>query len=198
MPRYFFRCFECLSVSAIDTPDRLGYDFKALCGACGDPRPIEFMGEVKQNSLIRREDRTPCDYRCTSATGPNCECHCGGPNHGTNKVVEFISVVGSIPVITPPSPISARTRAREFRELYNQILSQIPGQREYERKRAGEYLDPIDFNKACKGKYDRARLRQIEKMRSHPARMKALRELTKTPPKIYSTQPALFTGGTHA
>ena len=23
-----------------------------------------------------------CDARCTGATGPNCECQCGGANHG--------------------------------------------------------------------------------------------------------------------
>ncbi len=25
---------------------------------------------------------TPCDERCTSATGHKCECACGGKNHG--------------------------------------------------------------------------------------------------------------------
>lgn len=29
---------------------------------------------------------TPCDGRCTSATGPNCDCSCGGRNHGLGKV----------------------------------------------------------------------------------------------------------------
>lgn len=24
-----------------------------------------------------------CDSRCTSAKGPNCECACGGANHGS-------------------------------------------------------------------------------------------------------------------
>jgi hypothetical protein len=197
MSRHFFRCFECLSVSAIDTAQPLAYDFKALCGACHDPRPIEYMGEVKQNSLIKREMRTPCDDRCTSARGPLCECKCGGPNHGTHMIVEFIHVVGSIPIITPPSPISARTRAKEFRDAFNLALAQIPGQREYERKRAGAYLSPTDYNQACRGKWDRRRLRDIEKMRSHPARMKALRAILKTSP-ARSTQTSLFTGGTQA
>jgi len=26
----------------------------------------------------------PCDARCTSARGPNCECSCGGMNHGAD------------------------------------------------------------------------------------------------------------------
>lgn len=25
-----------------------------------------------------------CDARCTSATGPKCDCSCGGANHGAN------------------------------------------------------------------------------------------------------------------
>lgn len=25
-----------------------------------------------------------CDARCTSATGPNCTCECGGANHGAD------------------------------------------------------------------------------------------------------------------
>lgn len=25
-----------------------------------------------------------CDSRCTGAIGPNCECQCGGANHGAN------------------------------------------------------------------------------------------------------------------
>lgn len=30
----------------------------------------------------------PCNEKCTSATGPKCECSCGGENHGSNRVVE--------------------------------------------------------------------------------------------------------------
>lgn len=26
----------------------------------------------------------PCDGRCTSAKGPNCDCSCGGANHGAD------------------------------------------------------------------------------------------------------------------
>jgi hypothetical protein len=28
-----------------------------------------------------------CDGKCTGATGPNCDCICGGENHGTGRVV---------------------------------------------------------------------------------------------------------------
>lgn len=29
-------------------------------------------------------NETPCDHRCTSATGVKCECSCGGANHGAD------------------------------------------------------------------------------------------------------------------
>lgn len=28
------------------------------------------------------ETETPCDARCTGAKGPDCNCMCGGLNHG--------------------------------------------------------------------------------------------------------------------
>lgn len=28
-----------------------------------------------------------CDARCTSATGKNCECSCGGANHGSDHMM---------------------------------------------------------------------------------------------------------------
>lgn len=30
----------------------------------------------------KKNDSVPCDRRCTGATGHNCECSCGGKNHG--------------------------------------------------------------------------------------------------------------------
>lgn len=36
--------------------------------------------EVNQIRGVRTD--TPCDDRCTSAKGHQCECSCGGKNHG--------------------------------------------------------------------------------------------------------------------
>lgn len=30
-----------------------------------------------------------CDARCENATGPNCECQCGGENHGKAHLITF-------------------------------------------------------------------------------------------------------------
>jgi hypothetical protein len=30
----------------------------------------------------RYSENRKCDARCTNATGPSCDCSCGGANHG--------------------------------------------------------------------------------------------------------------------
>lgn len=30
---------------------------------------------------------SPCDARCTGAIGPDCECSCGGRNHGIDHAI---------------------------------------------------------------------------------------------------------------
>jgi len=91
-----FRCKQCQAVTR-----------QAMeCDSCGNfPRPAnvshpgEFdarafhqcscggwvVGRVvagKYNSAIA------CDGRCMGATGLNCECSCGGANHGANHAQE--------------------------------------------------------------------------------------------------------------
>ncbi len=56
------------------------------------------MGCVMDTQWIARlEHRCACDARCTGATGPNCECSCGGKNHGTGRVVEIAVPVARVP-----------------------------------------------------------------------------------------------------
>lgn len=35
--------------------------------------------------LGSHSDKHTCGARCTSAVGPNCECSCGGENHGCDS-----------------------------------------------------------------------------------------------------------------
>ena len=39
-----------------------------------------------------------CDSRCMNATGPNCECGCGGANHGRGYHVELRWDAAKLPV----------------------------------------------------------------------------------------------------
>lgn len=52
---------------------QMGFDHK--CASCGR--------EHARGNVVRgfKTDHV-CDARCMNATGPNCECSCGGKNHG--------------------------------------------------------------------------------------------------------------------
>jgi hypothetical protein len=51
----------------------MGYEGKCACGSYCDSGCVK--GFVTEHV---------CDARCTSATGFNCECQCGGKNHGAD------------------------------------------------------------------------------------------------------------------
>jgi hypothetical protein len=52
------------------------YGVRAQCG-CGGFVSLEAVrGTYKAGHK--------CDARCLNATGPSCECECGGANHGAN------------------------------------------------------------------------------------------------------------------
>src|SRR5215472_6193871 len=44
------------------------------CVQCGRP--------IKMQRVYGVTIEMDCDYRCMGATGPHCECQCGGTNHG--------------------------------------------------------------------------------------------------------------------
>lgn len=51
-------------------------------GACPDHGAVEVRVSPIRGTVTDHE----CDSRCTSAKGPNCECSCGGANHGAAHV----------------------------------------------------------------------------------------------------------------
>lgn len=67
------------------------------CGACG--HGIATIGDVGRTRVVcphcsavvelrwvagYLNGNVPCDARCMGAVGPNCDCSCGGENHGTS------------------------------------------------------------------------------------------------------------------
>lgn len=51
-----------------------------VCPQCStDQRPV-YVHWKQVNG--RYSEKHICDSRCLNATGPNCECSCGGANHG--------------------------------------------------------------------------------------------------------------------
>jgi hypothetical protein len=104
--RRYYRCTDCLDSFA--TVERAT---GCRCGACGGP--IEYVGDVRRQLVVRPEQRCACDERCTGATGPHCDCRCGGVNHGTGRTVEVDRVVGR--VVGQLAPAKCRARAEEYR-----------------------------------------------------------------------------------
>lgn len=51
--------------------------YESLWVHCLCDRPLEFKRMHGRHSETKK-----CGARCLSATGPNCECQCGGKNHG--------------------------------------------------------------------------------------------------------------------
>lgn len=111
MTRYFTRCSDCCAVQAIEA-DRFPAKLTCDCGGT-----VTNMGQVLGQKLVQFQSRTPCDARCTHATGPKCDCPCRGDNHGTQRVVTVQIDQGGIPRISTPCP----ERAGELRALIQDI-----------------------------------------------------------------------------
>lgn len=107
--RWCVRCAHCLDVAFVGERVRGGQ-----CGACGGP--VEEMGEVYGDRLGVTEHHCACDYRCTGAAGPRCDCHCGGANHGSGRTVEVVRDVGAAPRLRGQrDPGELRRRGDQFR-----------------------------------------------------------------------------------
>lgn len=49
---------------------------------------VECCGQQVGMAPVKgRKTEQPCDARCTNAKGHNCECSCGGKNHGAGYQV---------------------------------------------------------------------------------------------------------------
>ncbi len=99
--RHFYRCIECLELTVIDGDQR--YEILCDCGA-----RLDYMGHVHGDTLRIDTERSACDDRCTSATGPNCDCGCGGKNHGTNRVVQVQIITGAVPRVAARANLATR------------------------------------------------------------------------------------------
>jgi hypothetical protein len=65
-----------------------GWDFQQ--SAAGTCKCTQWRGNAMAPAPMFFEDvigttnKTPCDDRCTGATGHKCQCSCGGKNHGAD------------------------------------------------------------------------------------------------------------------
>jgi len=133
LDRFFFRCLDCLSTMAVEFPRyetgriarEAGYNLRdkpaldwlqqSPAPACGCGGALSLMGRVTLARLAWNSHRLACDARCQSATGPSCNCACGGDHHGTHAVVAVSVDAGRVPTIKPANLERSIARAQEFR-----------------------------------------------------------------------------------
>lgn len=177
--RHFYRCIDCLSVVATETELQpvqnppLYIRSYGSCGACCGR--IEYLGQVHANtSLVKTEYRSACDSRCTAAFGPNCDCLCGGKNHGSNRVVEVIVEAGKLPRVLVPS--DAKSKGETYRALLDRIRVAFNDRfgDVIERKRRGEYLDIPAWCRFQDGIRLNSRVIGARELRTHAARNRKL------------------------
>lgn len=79
--RWIGRCPACKAVVKIEESDpRYGWHIAhRRVSSCGcTPLGTNVVVKMVTGTVSDRK----CDARCQSAKGPNCECSCGGENHG--------------------------------------------------------------------------------------------------------------------
>lgn len=178
--RWFVRCLDCLSVSAVEDRAALptatvnGTRF-AVCGACGGT--LETMGQVgRDHRLGFTYTESVCAAACTSAKGPSCGCVCGGKNHGTRRVRTVHVDRGPVPAVDPENLEKARATAEEYRAAVRAVLAAHAAKYAdvMERKAAGWIPDFSLYLEARRAGYALAKARAGK---THAGRMKALRNL---------------------
>lgn len=109
MHTIIYNCTHCKTGRRVDYPIergkgyfyRLGTDDQQVPAgvwvqACGGGKPTVYGGDTEMGICrgchrmmkfgalkAHLNPNHKCDARCTSARGHNCECACGGVNHGT-------------------------------------------------------------------------------------------------------------------
>lgn len=90
--KHYYKCVDCLAPVCIDTTQTGWREDELRCPHCaGD---LDWMGRVADGAgvVINQTIDCPCDERCTCAVGPNCDCRCGGQNHGIGIMWKTIVV----------------------------------------------------------------------------------------------------------
>jgi len=165
--RHFWKCPDCLTFCAVEgsCPTRLN------CGYCSVP--MTYMGAVQQDRLTKTEERCPCDDRCTNATGPNCNCKCGGINHGTQAVVTVSIDCGPVPVANVRPSAQTLWDLKEYRALRDVIRSEW---KSIEDLKSHGY---VPHDQYMRGRALIRALNHARTLTSHGGRMKTLRAVSK-------------------
>jgi hypothetical protein len=161
--RYYYRCSDCCSVTAIEA-ERAPVDLRGSCGGA-----MELMGEVRRFIVWNVEKHAACDSRCTGAGGPSCNCSCGGANHGTGAVREVLRNGQGIPTVSACDV----ARGDAFRSALDAARSRYKHRhaRTLALKSEGSWVDSDSY---WAMENDRAAISHARGLKSYSGRMKAL------------------------
>jgi hypothetical protein len=182
--RHYYRCTDCLTVAATEQPlptERKNYGpetVTAECGACGGR--IEYMGPVIKVRRILTDVKylCPCDERCTGARGPDCDCQCGGANHGTGAMVR-VEITEGLPrlMVRPGARLGG---AKEYRALLARVMDGWNWRyRAVTVEKSKRYLDPHEYDRYSEGQWKFKAIAKAKAMRTHKGRNRALATILK-------------------
>lgn len=142
--RYYYRCEDCLLPMTFDTKKEA-----VDCPACNGV--LEYLGVVRRHRVVGVRYEIPCDARCTGASGPQCDCPCGGENHGTGRLVERDVDKGVTRTnITEGELDERRAFAKRWRETRRTLLERAKALRSPHPGRASILLRKLTDMKSLK------------------------------------------------
>lgn len=179
---HFYRCKGCLSTVCVDrqlndwkhdTESGNWYQPKPVCQLC-DERML-YQGQVNNGRVTNHHYGSPCDGRCTGAQGPDCDCQCGGANHGTGRVVKYTVDNGAAVVHTVPTA-KAKKVAAEYKEALATAEAFIESQPHYQDYIRGHWISDKSAWWRIRGL--RTQISKAASMKTHKRRMELLKEVT--------------------
>jgi hypothetical protein len=112
--RLYYRCYDCLATTCIESDDKRR---KVYCGICGGQ--LEFLGQVEGTHWTHTKEVCDCNEACQGATGPKCTCRCGAVNHGVGfRYHEEVDATGKVTITPETNKEKHAAIASEFRSAY--------------------------------------------------------------------------------
>ncbi len=181
--RFFYRCRACCHVVAVDGELEMvtsANGARVVATRCACDGKLELMGRVgRKPGLVLDSQRCACDARCTCATGPSCDCSCGGVNHGTGRVVPIEVDAGGVPRLVVQDVDACRVRATEYAAAMAPLrakLRDLRGQRPAWRDLPTRDEDALQ-----------TAISRVAALRTHKGRIKAAADLA----RAYRSDPIL-------
>jgi hypothetical protein len=198
--RLYYRCHDCLTTLCVELDNRQ----RAICGICGGP--MDFLGVVQPDnkSYARSAEQCLCNDQCQTASGPNCDCHCGGKNHGIGyRTVVVVVDRGTVKLSPAADQPAALARANQYRAELENARARIAAElgADWKAYTAGGYVQSTARWNQCRTCAEA--LREAKKGKMHKSRIAKLRAILPAPapapilPMAHlSTAPAPTSAGT--